>query len=62
MSSVITAIAYKEKETYVAECPEVSTVDQGETIEQAIANLKKATRQTVSLEEMDQAIAQGASE
>jgi len=28
----------------VAECPEIGTVDQGETIEEAIANLKEATR------------------
>ncbi len=29
---------------YIAECPEVGTVDQGETIEQAIAGVKEATR------------------
>jgi predicted RNase H-like HicB family nuclease len=29
---------------YIAECHEVGTVDQGETIEQAIAGLKEATR------------------
>ncbi len=29
---------------YIAECPEVGTVDQGETIEEAIAGLKEATR------------------
>jgi predicted RNase H-like HicB family nuclease len=28
---------------YVAECPEVGTVSQGETIEEAIANLREAT-------------------
>ena len=28
---------------YVAECPEVGTVSQGYTIEEAIANLKEAT-------------------
>jgi predicted RNase H-like HicB family nuclease len=39
-----TAIIYKEDDVYVAECPEVGTVDQGETIEQAIAGLKEATR------------------
>jgi predicted RNase H-like HicB family nuclease len=39
-----TAIVYKEDDMYVAECPEVGTVDQGETIEQAIAGLKEATR------------------
>jgi predicted RNase H-like HicB family nuclease len=39
-----TAIVYKEDNIYIAECPEVGTVDQGETIEQAIAGLKEATR------------------
>jgi predicted RNase H-like HicB family nuclease len=39
-----TAIVYKEDDMYVAECPEIGTVDQGETIEQAIAGLKEATR------------------
>jgi predicted RNase H-like HicB family nuclease len=39
-----TAIVYREDDMYVAECPEVGTVDQGETIEQAVAGLKEATR------------------
>lgn len=39
-----TVIVYREDDLYVAECLEVGTVDQGETIEQAIANLKEATR------------------
>ena len=39
-----TAIVYKEDDVYIAECPEVGTVDQGATIEQAIAGLKEATR------------------
>ena len=39
-----TAIVYKEDDMYIAECPEVGTVDQGETIEQAIAGLKEVTR------------------
>jgi predicted RNase H-like HicB family nuclease len=39
-----TVIVYKEEEMYIAECPEVGTVDQGYTIEEAIANLKEATR------------------
>ena len=34
----------KDGDMYVAECPEVGTVDQGETVEAAIANLKEATR------------------
>lgn len=39
-----TVIIYKEEDMYIAECPEVGTVDQGETIEQAIAGVKEATR------------------
>lgn len=42
-SKTFTAIIHKE-DMYVAECPEVGTVNQGETMEEAIANLKEATR------------------
>ena len=38
-----TAILHKEEDLYVAQCPEVGTVSQGPTIEEAIANLKEAT-------------------
>ena len=41
---IFTVLVYKEDDMYIAECPEVGTVDQGETIEQAIAGLKEATR------------------
>lgn len=41
---IFTVILYKEDDVYIAECPEVGTVDQGETIEQAIAGLREATR------------------
>jgi predicted RNase H-like HicB family nuclease len=43
-TKTLTAIVYKEEDMYVAECPEVGTVDQGETIEEALSNLKEATR------------------
>ncbi len=39
----LTAILHKEEDVYVAECPEVGTVSQGYTIEEAVANLKEAT-------------------
>ena len=39
----LTAIVHKEDDLYVAQCPEVGTVSQGYTIEEAIANLKEAT-------------------
>ncbi|ROL60191.1 type II toxin-antitoxin system HicB family antitoxin [Bacteroidetes/Chlorobi group bacterium ChocPot_Mid] len=37
------AIIHKEEEIYVAECPEVGTVSQGLTIDEAVENLKEAT-------------------
>jgi predicted RNase H-like HicB family nuclease len=40
---VFTAVLYKEEDVYVAECPEVGTVSQGKTVEEAVANLKEAT-------------------
>ncbi len=38
-----TAIIQKEEDMYIAKCPEVGTVSQGRTVEEAIANLKEAT-------------------
>jgi len=38
-----TAVLHKEADLYVAECPEVGTVSQGKTVEEAVANLKEAT-------------------
>ena len=38
-----TAVIHKEGDIYVAECPEIGTVSQGYTIEEAVANLKEAT-------------------
>jgi predicted RNase H-like HicB family nuclease len=43
MNQVLSVVVHKEKKFYVAECPEVGTVSQGETIEDAIRNLKEAT-------------------
>jgi predicted RNase H-like HicB family nuclease len=39
----LTAILHREEELYVAECPEVGTVSQGVTVEEALANLREAT-------------------
>lgn len=39
----LTAVIQKEEDTYVAKCPEIGTVSQGHTIEEAVANLKEAT-------------------
>ena len=38
-----TAGIHKEDDLYVAECPEVGTVSQGYTIQEAIAHLREAT-------------------
>ena len=39
-----TAVLHKDEDMYVAECPEVGTVSQGFTIEEAVENLKEATK------------------
>ena len=38
-----TAVLHKEDGLYVADCPEVGTVSQGKTVEEAVANLREAT-------------------
>jgi len=38
-----TGVVHREEDLYVAECPEVGVVSQGQTIEEAVANLKEAT-------------------
>jgi predicted RNase H-like HicB family nuclease len=43
MSYRFTAVVYWEEDVYVAECLEVGTASQGDTIEEAISNLKEAT-------------------
>jgi len=40
---VLSAVLHKEEDLYVAECPEVGTVSQGHSVEEAVANLKEAT-------------------
>ena len=42
-TKTFTAVIHREEELYVAQCPEVGTVSQGESVEEAIANLKEAT-------------------
>jgi predicted RNase H-like HicB family nuclease len=38
------AVVHREDDLYVAECPEVGTVSQGTTIEEALVNLEEATQ------------------
>jgi predicted RNase H-like HicB family nuclease len=43
MPKTFTAIVHQEDDLFVADCPEVGTVSQGRTFDEAIANLKEAT-------------------
>lgn len=43
MNKLFTAMIHKEENLYVAECPEVGTVSQGTTVEEAVKNLQEAT-------------------
>jgi len=49
----LTAMLHREQEEVVAECPEVSTVRPGDTVEEALANRREATE--LFLEECSQA-------
>lgn len=49
-SRTFSAVLHQEDALYVAECPEVGTVSQGHTVEEAINNLKEATE--LDLEEV----------
>lgn len=51
-TKTLSAIIHKEIDIYVAECPEIGTVSQGSTIEEALSNLKEATE--LYLEEFPQ--------
>jgi predicted RNase H-like HicB family nuclease len=42
-TKTLTAVLHKEDDMYVAECPEVGTVSQGYSLEEALENLKEAT-------------------
>ena len=53
----LTAIIERENDGYVALCPEVDIASQGDTIEQARANLREALElffETASSEEVSQ--------
>ena len=40
---MLTTVLHQEGDLYVAECPEVGTVSQGASADEAVANLKEAT-------------------
>jgi len=42
-NKIFTAIIHKEDDLYVAVCAEIGTASQGNSIEEAISNLKEAT-------------------
>lgn len=39
----LTAVVHREDSLFVAECPELGTVSQGSTVEEAVDNLREAT-------------------
>ena len=43
VARTFSAVLHQEDDLYVAECPEVGTVSQGHTVEEALVNLKEAT-------------------
>lgn len=43
MKKTFKVVVHKEGELFVAECPEVGTVSQGATPEEAVRNIKEAT-------------------
>ncbi|MCX6152357.1 MAG: type II toxin-antitoxin system HicB family antitoxin [Ignavibacteriales bacterium] len=47
-----TAIIFKEDNMFIAKCPEVGTISQGYTLDEALENLKEATE--LYLEEFPQ--------
>ncbi len=40
---VLTAVVHQEDKWYVADCPELRTVSQGRTFDEAVRNLREAT-------------------
>ena len=39
----LSAVIWKDDGSFVAKCPEVGTVSQGKTVDEALKNLKEAT-------------------
>ncbi len=49
-----TAIIHREGNLFVADCPEIGSVSQGQSMEEALQNLKEATE--IYLEEFPNAV------
>ncbi len=59
MSYIFSVIVEKEKNWYVALCPELDIASQGKTIENAVDNLKEAVKlylETASKEEIEESM------
>lgn len=41
-TKTLTAVLHKEDDMYVAECPEIGSVSQGYSIEEALSNSKRS--------------------
>ena len=60
----LTSIIWKEKEGYVSKCPELGVASAGDTVEEALHNLKEAVelylenaKELVMLEEIKETLA-----
>lgn len=53
MHMSFTAIIHREGDLFVSECPEIGSVSQGKSMEEALENLKEATE--LYLEEFPEA-------
>ncbi len=42
-NATFNAVIHQEGNVWIADCPETGTVSQGESVEEALANLKEAT-------------------
>lgn len=56
-SMTFTAVIHREGDLFVAECPELGSVSQGKSMEEALENLREATE--LYLEEFPDARASG---
>ena len=51
MNKTFTAVIHRENDIFVADCPEVGSVSQGYTFDEALHNLQEATK--IYVEEKD---------
>ena len=47
---MLLAVVHREGEWFVAQCPQIGTVSQGKTVEEALNNLREATELYLEVE------------